>query len=57
MPEVRINKDILTLLLVASLLPMWGTGLTRGQNFWQWLWAHTVFASTPMYVPEELYKT
>jgi len=55
-PEVRIDKGVLTLLLLASFLPLWGTGLARGQNFWQWTWAHTVFAPDPMYVPEELYK-
>ena len=55
MPELRINKVLLTALLMGSFLPIWGTGLNRGQNFWQWLWAHTIFAPYPMYVPEELY--
>ena len=55
MPEVRIDKGVLTLLLLASFLPVWGSGLTRGQNFWQWLYAHTIFAPDPMYVPFELY--
>ena len=55
MRDLHISRDTLTLFLVLSFLPLWGTGLARGQNFWKWTWAHTVFAPDPMYVPEELY--
>lgn len=56
MPELRISKEILVILLLVSFMPIWRCGLRENLNFWDFIKEHTIYGSPVQYVPEELYE-
>ncbi len=58
MPEPKklvISKDLAILLLAASVLPVWRSGLREDMNFWQFAKEHTRWGHPVEYIPEEYY--
>ena len=47
------EKGALVAIGLAGLLPIWGSGMNRGLNAYQFLYNHTIWAPRPMYVPNE----
>jgi hypothetical protein len=54
---LHIRAEVLPVVLLLSLLPVWRSGLRDGLNFWQWIWNHTVFGPPIEYIPQEDYIT
>ena len=46
---------IAVLSLVAGSIPVWRSGEREHLTFWQFLYEHTRFGHTVMYIPEEKY--
>lgn len=53
-PETKVILAVGGVLGVASLLPVFKSGIRRDMNFWQWLWGHTIWGPPALYVPREL---
>jgi uncharacterized membrane protein len=49
------QKIILTVAGLASLLPIWRSGLREHMNFWEWIINHTIWGPPSEYIPEEYY--
>ncbi len=54
--KLVISRDLVMVLALVSLLPIWRSGLRGNLNFWVWLKEHTVWGSPVQYVPEENYE-
>ncbi len=53
--KLGISKDVAFLLVAASFLPVWRSGLRDDMNFWQFVLNHTVWGDKVEYIPEEYY--
>ena len=54
--QVVISRDLILLVLLCSLLPVFRSGLRDELNFWQWVKEHTVWGHPVTYIPEEYYE-
>ncbi len=46
---------VAALTLVAGSIPVWRSGERKHLSFWQFLYEHTRFGHTVMYIPEDRY--
>ena len=59
MPEkhtASAKGGLVPLALMASLLPIWSSGMRKHLTLWGFIINHTVFGPPVEYVPEELYQ-
>lgn len=57
MKSVKINSSVLIALGLATLLPVWRSGIKGNLNFWQFIHNHTVWSNVPQYIPEENFQS
>ena len=49
------TKVVLPVLGIASLIPIWRSGLQEDLNFWEFILNHTIYGPAVEYIPEEDY--
>jgi hypothetical protein len=53
--KLHIPVEVVPILIIASFLPVWRSGLKYNLTFWGFIYNHTVFAPDPEFLPREDY--
>jgi hypothetical protein len=54
--ESKKERQIIGVVMLLSLFPIWRSGGRTGLNFWQFIFNHTIWGPPIEYVPEEDYQ-